>query len=636
MLRLKNKNRLRRKASPVQTSYGWLKLSIVLFAVLPSILFLVSQLDRSEVAWNFIERELLVLLVFLCLFVVCDYIAMLAIRSNNGAILRSHFLVAHVKTAMISMRTGVVVLMGTYYLISYVLIAYRMKMGADFNTAIITDYYAEAFSGSIAILGPWVLAAIISGVLILWILFASTSAFVFKELSHASRNIDFSWRLSAALLTIVVGMYLHGGKTRASAAISEPQVAGIVSPIFTETETMQTSSTDSIFYLHLESGNGTILTQPMEVDGISYTGNYNPVIRKISNDGVYFPLFWGNNFITDRAMENILCGIIGNVQEAFMRRTGEITQKCLPALLKDAGYRTLYFLGFDNLSFANWWDFSKTAGFDEIINFSDPAYAGLLPEDMPRYEWGYDDCTFYKAVFDYLKKYEKSNEKLFVYVGVSSHHMPFDPKTPYAFTHPFKDPKNYVQKYLNSYAEQDYCVETFYKEYTAYKNKQTHLFISPDHSYPVWNHAGTTSDKWESFPENFRIHLTYIPSEERKNEFRVGETLNGNFSQNDLLPTIFSILNKENRHRSFAEVMQKNTNPENASGNCQILTQAHAGPDLAIVQGDQYYKYSMSERTLVLYNLKNDPEALSPIVLSNNMSYEAFREHYYCEEYKDS
>lgn len=630
MYTLKHKTRQHQKTSPAEKSRSYLKFGIALFAIVPGILFLISQLERTSIAWNFIQHELLVLSLFLCLLVVCDYIATLATRKNNGAIFKSHFLIAHAKVVMISVRTGVVMLMGSYYLAMYALILYRIKIGTDFNMQILTDNYREAFPTLVAILGPWLVGGIIAGTLIAWMMFAATSALILKEVSHKCRNIDFSWRLVSALLIIVIGMQLNGKSVSASEEIFEAQSADIVTPYFQKTEGLKTTSDDSIFYLQLESGNATILTQPMEINGIQYTGNYNPIIREISKDGVYFPIFWGNNFMTDKAVENILCGIAGNVQAPFSQRPSEIQTPCLPGILRASGYRTLFFQSYPDPDFANQGNFMKEIGFDEVHS------SDIMPKDAIEYEWGYDDKAFYKAVFQYLKEQKRDGEKLFAYIQVSSHHMPFDSKEAYAFTRPFKEAKNFVEKYLNSYAAQDYAVQDFYNEYNAYRDKKTHLFIGPDHSYQVWNHPGTTSDKAESFPENFRIHLTYIPSEERKNEFRVGETLNGNFSQNDLIPTIFSILNKENYQRSFAEIMQKNTNPENATGNCQILTQSHAGPDIAVVKDDNYYKYSMSERTLVLYNLKNDPEALSPIVLSNNMPYKTFREHYYCEEYKDA
>jgi hypothetical protein len=249
------------------------------------------------------------------------------------------------------------------------------------------------------------------------------------------------------------------------------------------------------------------------------------------------------------------------------------------------------------------------------MGFKEIHHADIMDAADRLYPWGYDDCAFYRRVFERLAREQtEQSPPLFAYLQVSSHHYPWKPKRTYAETHLFPKPSNFRENYANSALEQDYCLKIFYERFTSFfsgDGRRAHLFILPDHSWPVGlNPEGNVFNDRGAYNENFLIPVLYIPPAERKNEFRIGQRVHARFDETDILPTVFELLNRRNYQNSFAPALKTDDGGGNYE-DCHELRQPYGGGQVAIVSGERKYVYSVQNKTITLYDLRHDFQCCS-------------------------
>lgn len=394
-------------------------------------------------------------------------------------------------------------------------------------------------------------------------------------------------------------------------------------------EDFETNSTESIFMLQLESTNAIVLEGQMpKINEKKYDDLYAPYFYQAAKDGVLFPYFWSNSVTTDRAQENILCGLVNNIGAPLSYHPEKLTAKCLPNILNNNGYKTIIFRS-DDLSFHNMGNFFQAMGFSEIHN------KDIMKPDDKKYIWGYDDCIFYQRAFEYLKENYPDGKKLFVYFEVSSHHIPWTPFDSYTFTHKFVTPSNYAETYINSSLQQDYCFSRFYKEYQDYNNGKSHLFAFGDHSWPVGINNGNTLPHYGSYNENFLTMMAYIPPKNDLTTFFIDKIVSKNniYSETDIIPTIFELLNNNTYQNSLVFELQKNKQKENYE-NCHILVQPYDGGQIVVVNGLEKYIYYVSKKLVLKFDLKDDFWEKNPEIADIDISNKEFKEKYFCQRFK--
>jgi hypothetical protein len=411
--------------------------------------------------------------------------------------------------------------------------------------------------------------------------------------------------------------------------VARAQSRAIVAPIFPDTSDWATTGGESVYLLQLESGSAHAVSGQLELEGRRYDGNYAPNLRRIAQDGVFFPFFWSNSVQSNRALENILCGITNNVGPALSYNPAKILSECLPAILRKAGYRTIFYVAFDDPQFMNYKQFSAALGFDE---FRDAPSLGM-PAD--RSSWGIDDCRFYSAVFDDLRR-RPQQEKRFVYIEVSAHHYPFAGRPEYARLHPFVLPQAPIEWYLNSWVEQDHCLADFYERYLDLTQGEAHLVITPDHSWPVGMHGNFLHD-YGWYHANFAIPFLYVPPRSRAAEFRTGAAVNEQPSLAGLPPTILELLDGRARANSFAGVLRAQASlPVEHAEFCHILTQPYGGGAIVIQRTTEKLVYHVQRRRLERYDRLSDPQERSPQLVAEPIDYAEVRRRYYCHRYRNA
>lgn len=533
-----------------------------------------------------------------------------------------------------SIKTILIVFAALYYLMISFFIIYAIFTRHTFDLSFFLDSYQEIIKSGINIFNI--------KIILLIILFGTLSVFyyvIFLKLLYCAKNIKCQkkifrnkiWTIFILLLNsfIFVVTNLCIAKQYVVEITEINKARKIILPIFPDNSHYKTDSKENIFILQLESGNALTATGDFTFIEKKYNDIYTPKLREISKDGVFLSDFLGNSIQTNRAQLNILCGLVNNIGKSFSFKPNEIQTDCLPKILKKSGYKTIAFRS-DDLEFANTGNFLKNIGFDEIH------YNNIMKKNDLKYSWGYDDCIFYQRAFEYLTKSYSDSSKLFVYFEVSAHHFPFENHSRYNFIHKFHPSTNFVEQYLNSSLEQDYCVSQFYNNFKKYNNKKTHLFILPDTSWPIGLHNNFFNEK-NAFNDNFLIPLTYIPPSDRKEEFALGKKINKSlFSQTDLIPTIFELLNNTNYQNSFAFALKNGAKNEQMYEHCQILVQPYNGPEIAIIKNFDKFIYRILEKKLIYYNLADDWDEQYPYLIDENMQYQEFKKKYYCKRYLEN
>jgi hypothetical protein len=189
-----------------------------------------------------------------------------------------------------------------------------------------------------------------------------------------------------------------------------------------------------------------------------------------------------------------------------------------------------------------------------------------MHENDPRHTWGFDDCAFYARAFDYLAKNGlDKRERLLAYFEVGMHHAPFFNTRRHPQAHPYPAPASFLEHYLNSNAEQDHCLLTFWKRFRDLARDDVHLFIVPDHS--LWVHGVP------AYPDvAFATWLAYVPPTRRSNEFKPRAVASPTPSQAQLYPTILELLGGGPLPGSFAFTLRGEPAPAGYK-DCHLLTE---------------------------------------------------------------
>lgn len=579
-------------------------LTILMLVYLPAS-FLISQLNLNSYFLFFsIFKQLLILLLFI--------IALILIKNRF-------------------LKIAAFITFSLYYLFIYFLVIYKFTTLGNINPYYILDSYPELIETLTNIAG-W--PTFIFGCSMIIFLFFIFNFILFLLSEYADKYIKIKLlknKMLAVIPLIILPLIIPPSQGYLSYNfhyIKELDAARkYFEPVAPDYSSFTTNSRQNIFIVQLESGNALALQGQAGFDNKQYSDNYIPQLTRISEQGIYFPYFWSQTIQTNRAMENMLCGIVNNMGYSYSYKPKHLPVKCLPQILKKSGYKTIVFRA-SNLEFYNMGDFLSELGFAEIH------YDDIMQPDDPKWKWGYEDCIYYQRAFEYLKQNYPDPQKLFVYFEMVGHHFAWDEKENYKNIYKFNPAKNFTEKYINSAIVQDHCLAEFYRHFKEYDNSQTHIFILPDTSWPVGINGNFFNEK-NAYNDNFLTFLTYLPPQAEIEKYNINKKVNQNniYAQADLMPTIFELLNNQSYPNSFAFELLKNP-PQNNYENCHILNQPYGQGNIAIVKAMDKYIYSVTKKTITYFNLKNDMLEQNPHVIAQDISFKDFKEQYFCPRYK--
>ncbi len=283
-----------------------------------------------------------------------------------------------------------------------------------------------------------------------------------------------------------------------------------------------------VIVLFLESWNG-LLSGARRPDGRAYT----PVLDAHAAEALTARRFYGNSIHSSRGHFATLCSLPPMYRGKEFTDLPETRLHCLPEMLRDAGWDTLFYSATSEPDFESSQRFFLRIGFRDAI-FQDPDRRGRDPEF-----WGVglQDDAFYRAFFAALdERVAKSpGTPIFAAAANASHHYPFR-EGPKHVADP-NEPTRYRRDYVGSLAESDAWLATFFDELDKRPAMRDALVvIVGDHSFPADEH-GIHFNMVGAYEEAFRT--TALVRWRGHVEPRV---LERDASQLDLAPTIVDLL----------------------------------------------------------------------------------------------
>ena len=385
-----------------------------------------------------------------------------------------------------------------------------------------------------------------------------------------------------------------------------------------------------VFILQLESVNA------MAIAGMATPGlgreELMPVLNSLRPEGVFVPFMWGSSMQTHRGRGAILCSAVLDLYAGISMGPSE-PGGCLPSMLAKQGYRTIFATAHTMPSFGQSDRFNSAAG------FRDSHFADYMRKNDPHYGWGYDDCIFYNRTFDYLDRHfaTKMHEKFFTYLEVTANHNPFGAKRRSGAPVPFPIHSGFAERYLNSFASEDYCIATFMKRVEPYRDR-AHVILVGDHSWPVGILGSKSAERGIS-AENFLIPFLYLPPRDAGDAYRKGVTIDAPLlGQADITPTLLELLSGKPQSNSFAALLKTPPPGEVAKlppsyDDCQVTTQPYDGGQVAVVRGNRRLLFRLETRTVRQAEMGEDfRDTVSDE--RERMRYPEFLNAYLCDRFR--
>lgn len=512
-----------------------------------------------------------------------------------------------------------------YYLSLYAAIFYWSIVHNRFDLYLLVDFGVDLMDG-IRLIGPRNATLVILGILTLFILLT----LIFADMArHWKPWMPFrSLRFGAGLLIVLIGIMqapaVYGHYVQPMRGRMSAETENVVA--MPHGNAYHTESNENVILIQLESTNSLALTGKLSLNGTAYDGWYMPTLSSIAASGTLIPYFFSNQQQTNRAMESILCGIPGNTGKSYYQRIDDLpSDQCLPRMLARNGYKTLFFSSIDDPNFSNINQLVRAMGFSEQ-HFDD-----ITEATDRKWRWGIDDCDYYRRVFAYLRTLQHNPERFFVYIQLNAAHANFTMKEGYASVTPFLEPQNYLENYFDAQAAQDVCLATFVEELNRY-TANAHVMIVGDHPFGLQKGYA----RFDGSAENFLVPFAYIPPRSRSDAFK-SHTVDTRirFSQSDLIPTIFDLLNLKPYQNSFADVLRSDTTPrEDNFEPCQIMHSIYDGATTSIVREEQKYTYVHSEKTIYQSNILADLLEEHRAVVARNVTLDDFLRRYQCRRFE--
>jgi arylsulfatase A-like enzyme len=358
----------------------------------------------------------------------------------------------------------------------------------------------------------------------------------------------------------------------------------------------------NIFVIAVESFNANFVHSKTP-EGKEFT----PFFNSLSRRGVLLERFYGNSVQTARGQLSLLCSILPSMKRKVFTSHRSLRLHCLPEILREKGYQTMFFTGGDDLGFDRTREAMKRLGFRDIKAMDRKFAEGI--DNKYRWGWGVQDNMLYRRVFEFLDEREGGLEeeslgaprKYFVFIATISNHMKFDEMPPdQRHLYPEPEGPGYFQNYSNSiFLSDHYMREFFFKLGRRKYLRNSIVVIVGDHGFPIDEH-GNHHNEVAAFEENFRTPALLLwegrlPPRVLKDRA---------FSQVDIAPTLMSLLGLDaDNHFIGRSVFGRDAGAPRTAH----LIQPYDGQHLAVVQWPwKYVKHVRTNREF-LFNLADDP-----------------------------
>lgn len=364
-----------------------------------------------------------------------------------------------------------------------------------------------------------------------------------------------------------------------------------------------------VFVVAMESFNADFVDRTAPT-GVEYTPVFNQLLRR----GMYVKRFYGNSVQTARGHLSISCSLPDSFRRKVFTGHPDLNLHCLPAILKEQGWHTMFFMASRDLEFDQMGQFMARNGFMTIKAMDDTM---VSPQQAEKYmeTWGLRDDAFFGNVFDYLDQHHARDEAsgvaatqpYFVTLATISHHNPFTP-LPEGSPLVFPEPREFTERFANSLHVSDAYLGRFVRELEARPWLADSLvIITADHGFPGgehgnrFNHVGYQEDHFHT------PLLVWWPG-----KVQPGVMEDQPFSQLDIAPTVLDLLGIRTDHHFLGRSIFTRERTDAPIP----LVQPYDGKYLAVVRGHFKYVKHLRTRREYLHNVVDDPREAVNLVNS--------------------
>ena len=321
-----------------------------------------------------------------------------------------------------------------------------------------------------------------------------------------------------------------------------------------------------------------------------------PVFDARRREGLTYDHFYGNSVQSSRGHFSTLCSLIPMFRGKEFVDLPDVRFHCLPSVLGEAGYRTLFYSATDEPEFDQADKFFKRIGFAEV------RWAEGRKEKVDPAMWGtgVQDDVFYARFFAALdeKLTQEPGAPILAVAANTSHHYPFshDPKHVAQPGYPTKYGRNFVASLRTA----DARLSTFFDELEKRPAfRDAIVILVGDHSFPADEH-GVHFNGLGSYEEAFHTGFAlrwqaHVPSRVVTDQAA---------SQLDLAPTILDLL----QLRTTTHFTGRSLFADDGDVPPVPLVQPYDGVRLAAVKWPLKLVRHESAEQEHLYDLAKDPD----------------------------
>lgn len=359
-------------------------------------------------------------------------------------------------------------------------------------------------------------------------------------------------------------------------------------------KTNKSNKLPHVFIIEIESFSGQVIGKKLP-DG----RNITPVFNELIKNGLYVENFYGNSIQTAKGQFAILLSLIPTFMGKEFYKFENFSFLTLADILKNSGYKTIFYSAFLDGTFDNTQSFMLRHGFSMF----ETLHSYVKEEDKPfLWSWGYEDNVLYKRFFEFLEEIDKKETNrlpYFVFLSTISNHAPFDVPPKRRFL--FENPSSFYEKYVNSIHLSDKHLTVFFNELTKRpKFNNSIVIITGDHSFPTGEH-GFTDNGHGFYEESFRVPCLFIG----KKYFPVRIIRENAYSQIDIAPTLLDAINlMPKEHHFLGHSILRSDKIKNPV----YLVQPYNGRVLGVVLFPLKYLLQVRTGREFLFDLKDDPK----------------------------
>jgi len=356
----------------------------------------------------------------------------------------------------------------------------------------------------------------------------------------------------------------------------------------TETQLQKTAETEkkNIVLIHLESVRARSTT-PYNEDL-----DTTPYLDALSRHSLMAERAYTIVPHTSKAITSINCGIDPHlVREITEAEPGGIPARCLPELLKEQGYDSVWFSSATE-HFEDRRDLVENFGYDDFRPVETMDTTGFQKSNY----FGYEDDIMLQPSEEWLEQH-KDKPFLATYLGVTGHHD-YRPVDRYGLKHYSNSPG--FDHYQNEVRYLDFFVKNVidqYKKLGLYND--TIFVIYGDHGegfgeHDLYQHDNTIYEEGLEVP--FIIH--------EPGRFKGGKRVEALTNQLDVLPTLFDLLGYKIKGSDYLgrSLLAPPENDRTLFFSCFDDYRC-----LASIRGNEKYIYFFGNQPEEVYDLASDP-----------------------------